>query len=204
MDPTPLPPCNRRIAMASPISYIRDIAFFCFLGSALITIIVFIYALYQRRLRRLANPHNLPYLPGPKPLHIIGNLFEIARENETATYQLLAKKYGRHPPLCGRLTCWLNLCRRFGLSQHPWKKYPLRQLFWDSQSTLWKTFCELFRPPTFDNESWIVSLEFCIDSPSSNWHDFHKNGMRLQLCAHAIWFVLNPNLYDPMTLPYCI
>lgn len=55
--------------------------------------------LRSRRLRRVANPRNLPYPPGPKPLPVIGNLFDLARENESATYLKMAHKYGMHPSL---------------------------------------------------------------------------------------------------------
>ncbi|TFK34708.1 cytochrome P450 [Crucibulum laeve] len=48
----------------------------------------------RRRERRLANPKNLPYPPGPKPLPILGNLFDLARDNEAATYYQLAEQFG--------------------------------------------------------------------------------------------------------------
>ncbi|KAF9043066.1 cytochrome P450 [Panaeolus papilionaceus] len=46
------------------------------------------------RISRRKNPANLPYPPGPKPLPIVGNMFDIARDNECAAYQKLAKQYG--------------------------------------------------------------------------------------------------------------
>jgi hypothetical protein len=38
---------------------------------------------------------NLPYPPGPRPLPFIGNLFDLALENEAAAYFKLARKYGK-------------------------------------------------------------------------------------------------------------
>ncbi|KAF8996018.1 cytochrome P450 [Cyathus striatus] len=46
------------------------------------------------RAQRLANPRGLPHPPGPKPLPLLGNLFDFALENETQTYYKLAEKYG--------------------------------------------------------------------------------------------------------------
>ncbi|KAH9476206.1 Cytochrome P450 monooxygenase 98 [Psilocybe cubensis] len=66
-----------------------------FHAAAFFLVVLLVYsALRRRRVHRLANPRNLPYPPGPKPLPIIGNLFDIARDNETATYQALARQYG--------------------------------------------------------------------------------------------------------------
>ena len=42
---------------------------------------------YQRR-------KGLPYPPGPRPLPLIGNLFDIPREFSWQTYTQLSKKYG--------------------------------------------------------------------------------------------------------------
>lgn len=50
--------------------------------------------LRRRLVRQLANPKGLPYPPGPKPLPIVGNLFDLARSNETGIYERLAKEYG--------------------------------------------------------------------------------------------------------------
>ncbi|KIM43420.1 hypothetical protein M413DRAFT_18002 [Hebeloma cylindrosporum] len=36
----------------------------------------------------------LPYPPGPKPFPIVGNMFDIARDKESAAYQKLADEYG--------------------------------------------------------------------------------------------------------------
>lgn len=50
---------------------------------------------YKRRQARLrVNPQSLPYPPGPPPCLLVGNLFDLARENEVETYVALAKKYG--------------------------------------------------------------------------------------------------------------
>ncbi|KDR70118.1 hypothetical protein GALMADRAFT_144803 [Galerina marginata CBS 339.88] len=58
-------------------------------------VVLFLYAtLRHRRLRRLTNPRELPYPPGPKPRLLIGNLFDIARGNEASSYQRLANEYG--------------------------------------------------------------------------------------------------------------
>ncbi len=42
---------------------------------------------YQRR-------RGLPYPPGPRPLPLIGNLFDIPKEFSWLTYTRLSKKYG--------------------------------------------------------------------------------------------------------------
>ena len=42
---------------------------------------------YQRR-------RGLPYPPGPRPLPLIGNLFDIPREFSWLTYTQFSKKYG--------------------------------------------------------------------------------------------------------------
>jgi len=74
---------------ALPLTAHHALAFFA-------TVLTLYLVIRRRRQRRLANPRDLPYPPGPKPYPIIGNLFEIARENEGATYQRLAKNYGTY------------------------------------------------------------------------------------------------------------
>ncbi|KAF8908212.1 cytochrome P450 [Gymnopilus junonius] len=50
--------------------------------------------LRRRRAQQLANSKGLPHPPGPNPLPIVGNLFDLARGNETGIYERLAKEYG--------------------------------------------------------------------------------------------------------------
>ncbi|KIJ96361.1 hypothetical protein K443DRAFT_10697 [Laccaria amethystina LaAM-08-1] len=56
---------------------------------------LFLFSIVRRRnAQKKANPHGLPYPPGPKPLPVLGNLFDLARENESQAYLRLAHKYG--------------------------------------------------------------------------------------------------------------
>lgn len=50
------------------------------------------FILQKFRVRRKVK---LPYPPGPRPLPLIGNLFDLARENEAAAYMELARAYGK-------------------------------------------------------------------------------------------------------------
>ncbi|KAF9070685.1 cytochrome P450 [Rhodocollybia butyracea] len=67
-----------------------------FLGSttniAFVLIGVFVVYLYMQRQR--SHTSQLPTPPGPKPAPVIGNLFDIPREKESAGYNVMAKKYG--------------------------------------------------------------------------------------------------------------
>lgn len=75
--------------------------------AAILCLIICIYSEYRRRRRvqRAANPRGLPYPPGLRRLPIIGNVFDIARNNETEVYQRLADIYGEpHNPLRGSVS----------------------------------------------------------------------------------------------------
>ena len=54
--------------------------------------IICVALLRRWRIRKLANPRNLPYPPGPKPLPIVGNIFDVTPD--MSAYQRMAKKYG--------------------------------------------------------------------------------------------------------------
>ncbi|KAF8874417.1 cytochrome P450 [Infundibulicybe gibba] len=49
---------------------------------------------WRKRSQSRSNPSGLPYPPGPKPLPIVGNLFDLAREKESEAYLKLAHQYG--------------------------------------------------------------------------------------------------------------
>lgn len=70
------------------LSFINPIA----AGGFLVVLILVLYK--HRRGRAQVNPLHLPYPPGPPPLPIIGNLFDLARENEIKAYLELSNKYG--------------------------------------------------------------------------------------------------------------
>ena len=60
-----------------------------------LAIVFCVYSTVQRwRVHTLTNPRGLPYPPGPKPFPIVGNMFDIARDNQSAAYQKLADEYG--------------------------------------------------------------------------------------------------------------
>ena len=57
---------------------------------------------YRRR-------RGLPYPPGPRPIPLIGNLFDIPKEFSWLEYTQLSKKYGMgSPPVMLRLTKWMT------------------------------------------------------------------------------------------------
>ncbi|XP_069830123.1 cytochrome P450 2K6-like [Dendropsophus ebraccatus] len=60
--------------------------------SVLLSIIVCIFLVTVLYKRKEDVPHNYP--PGPKPLPIIGNIFDLDMKNPHLSYQELAKKYG--------------------------------------------------------------------------------------------------------------
>ncbi|KAG6888048.1 hypothetical protein C0995_010909 [Termitomyces sp. Mi166 len=72
------------VALASPgiygVIWLALFALFC------------LYKRYQDHQR--ANPNGLPYPPGPRPLPLLGNLFDLARKDEIAAYLRLYHKYG--------------------------------------------------------------------------------------------------------------
>jgi hypothetical protein len=52
------------------------------------------HLLWKWYIRRRDNPEGCPFPPGPKPWPVIGNMFDFARENESAAYLGMAHKYG--------------------------------------------------------------------------------------------------------------
>lgn len=44
--------------------------------------------------RYILHQPNLPYPPGPKPLPLLGNIFDLTREKEVEAYAKVAEKYG--------------------------------------------------------------------------------------------------------------
>jgi len=59
-----------------------------------LTVVVLLYAFFRKYTYQAAAMRKFPYPPGPKPWPIIGNMFHIARDNESTAYQQLAKEYG--------------------------------------------------------------------------------------------------------------
>lgn len=64
------------------------------LGMHSVLLSLFCHLLWKLYVRRRDNPRGVPHPPGPKPLPLIGNLFDFARENESAAYLNMAHKYG--------------------------------------------------------------------------------------------------------------
>ncbi|KAI3616408.1 cytochrome p450 [Moniliophthora roreri] len=60
----------------------------------LVGVVIMYRVLSVRRARALSNPNGLPTPPGPKPLPIIGNVFDIPREKESESYWKFAQDYG--------------------------------------------------------------------------------------------------------------
>jgi len=54
-----------------------------------------VHLLWKFHVRRRNNPHNLPFPPGPKPLPLVGNIFDFPRENEGVAYLKMAQRYGQ-------------------------------------------------------------------------------------------------------------
>ena len=57
---------------------------------ALITFLVFAKAYWTKHLK----PYGLPYPPGPIPLPLVGNIFDILNKNTWKTYAKWGKEYG--------------------------------------------------------------------------------------------------------------
>ena len=64
---------------------------------AILAPLVILALLFAKRQwgQRLANPKRLPYPPGPRPLPVVGNLFDTPTEYDWLTYSDWAKKYGK-------------------------------------------------------------------------------------------------------------
>ncbi|KDQ55433.1 hypothetical protein JAAARDRAFT_37446 [Jaapia argillacea MUCL 33604] len=62
-----------------------------YLFGLVVSICCFLYTRHRQDVRRRFG---LPYPPGPKPLPIIGNLCDLPKENESATYFQWAQRYG--------------------------------------------------------------------------------------------------------------
>ena len=76
-----------------------DLAFIAGRGMAYLTSIVDIFALLLffatiRAIRDYQRRGGLPYPPGPRPLPIVGNLFDIPKQFSWLAYTQLSKKYG--------------------------------------------------------------------------------------------------------------
>lgn len=67
------------------------------LGLYFISLSLLCHLLWKLCTPRRNNPEGLPFPPGPKPLPIVGNLFDFARENESAAYLGMARTYGELP-----------------------------------------------------------------------------------------------------------
>jgi hypothetical protein len=115
-------------------------------AAAVAVIVALLYALIRaRRARRLANPLNLPYPPGPKPLPIVGNLFDLARENEAATYWKMAQEYGKLLRTFYSYLCLTQPKRRPCIYAGHGESYPHCQLSQCCAGSVREEICQLFR-----------------------------------------------------------
>ena len=117
----------------------------CYHVATFLAIVFCVYSAVRRwRAHRLANPQGLPYPPGPKPFPIIGNMFDIARDNEFAAYQKLADKYGEAFIDFLPHRFLIPSARRFGVSQRSGKERTFCKFFRNCPRAVRKTLCKLF------------------------------------------------------------
>jgi hypothetical protein len=91
---------------------------------------------------------SLPHPPGPKGWPILGNLFDVPKEEPWAGYKYLSKKYGK-PRACAKgRESELNLHRRYALSQCPWSINAHFIICETEPGLIRASLDELLRPPS--------------------------------------------------------